>query len=285
MPGIDAWAVARPVPALRRFVAHYHGYRQAGAVPSVHRGLPSPYLTLVLTLDEPLVVAAHPDPTQQPGTYAALLGGLHIRPALIAQTGPQSGIQVSLHPSASRPLLGLPAGELAGLDVPAAAVLGPDVDRLREQLAAAGTWRCRFALLDEALQWRLARAPSGPPLTEVQHVWERLRATGGRVRVGELARETGWSARHLGTVLRRETGLTPKAAARVVRFDRARREVASRGGRDLAVVAALTGYADQSHLDREFRALAGLPPSRWWSEEFRNVQAPATQDTPAWVHD
>jgi hypothetical protein len=27
------------------------------------RGLPSPYLTLILTLDEPLVVAAHPDPS------------------------------------------------------------------------------------------------------------------------------------------------------------------------------------------------------------------------------
>jgi AraC-like DNA-binding protein len=116
----------------------------------------------------------------------------------------------------------------------------------------------------------------------VLHVWDRLHATGGRVRIGELARETGWSARHLGTVLRRETGLAPKAAARVVRFDRARREVARRGGRDLAAVAAVAGYADQSHLDREFRALAGLPPSRWWAEEFRNVQAPPAPGTPAW---
>jgi transcriptional regulator GlxA family with amidase domain len=59
----------------------------------------------------------------------------------------------------------------------------------------------------------------------------------------------------------------------VVRFDRARREVARRGGRDLAGVATAAGYADQSHLDREFRAFAGVPPSRWWTEEFRNVQA------------
>ncbi len=44
------WAVARPVPALRPFVAYYHGYRQDAPEPSVHRGLPSPHLTLVLTL-------------------------------------------------------------------------------------------------------------------------------------------------------------------------------------------------------------------------------------------
>jgi len=33
-----------------------------------------------------------------------------------------------------------------------------------------------------------------------------------------------------------------------------------------------TGYFDQAHLAREFRALAGLPPSQWLAEEFRNVQ-------------
>lgn len=284
MEGTSEWAVARPAAALRPFVANYHGYRQTGAPPSVHRGLPSPYLTLVLTLDAPLVVAAHPDPAQAPGTYATLLGGLHTRPALIAQAGPQAGVQVSLHPQAARTLLGLPAGELAGLDVPADEVLGPDAARLREQLAAAPTWCQRFSLLDGALLARLGRSRAAAP-AEVLHVWERLRATGGSVRVGELARETGWSTRHLGTVLRRETGLSPKAAARVVRFDRARREVTRRQGRELAAVAAASGYADQSHLDREFRAFTGLAPSRWWAEEFRNVQAPAAPDEPGWTHD
>jgi transcriptional regulator GlxA family with amidase domain len=116
-------------------------------------------------------------------------------------------------------------------------------------------------------------------------VWRVLHRTAGRVRVGDLARDVGWSARHLGTVLRRETGLGPKTAARVVRFDRARRSVAARRGQDLAGVAVDCGYADQSHLDRDFRAFTGLPPSRWWAEEFRNVQAPPDGEPPGWGHD
>jgi AraC-like DNA-binding protein len=79
----------------------------------------------------------------------------------------------------------------------------------------------------------------------------------------------------------------------VIRFDLARRGLArgvmsGRGkpnpagsnpaGRNsidlnLAGLAADFGYADQSHLDREFTALAGCPPSAWLAEEFRNVQA------------
>src|ERR1700741_4153733 len=103
-----------PAEPLRPYVAGYTGYRQRGVPPARHRGLPSPYLTLIFALDEPLTIEAHPDPGQPPG-------GLHWAPALIPHAGAQSGIQVALRPLGARALLGLPAGELAGLDVPAEA--------------------------------------------------------------------------------------------------------------------------------------------------------------------
>lgn len=77
---VDEYLQARPAPALRPYVAWYSGYRQAGVAPGTHRGLPSPYLTLIFTMEDPLVVAAHPDPRQAPGRYAALVGGLHLAP-------------------------------------------------------------------------------------------------------------------------------------------------------------------------------------------------------------
>ena len=51
-------------PSVRPLVAWYSGYRQEGVSAARHRGLPSPYLTLIITLDDPLTVAAHPDPRQ-----------------------------------------------------------------------------------------------------------------------------------------------------------------------------------------------------------------------------
>ena len=78
-------SVTSPVPpALRGLVAGITGYRHEGLVPAVHRGLPSPFLTVVLPLDEPLVMAAHPDPAQPGGAYDALVGGLHTRPAMVS---------------------------------------------------------------------------------------------------------------------------------------------------------------------------------------------------------
>ncbi|MFJ1709166.1 helix-turn-helix domain-containing protein [Kitasatospora sp. NPDC088346] len=255
----------RPAAPLRPYVAWYSGYRQRGLAPARHRGLPSPWLTFILTLDEPLTVAAHPDPRQPGATYDSLLGGLHTRPALITHQGSQSGIQLALHPLGARALLGLPAGELASLDLPADALLGPAVRELRERVLAAPDWPGRFAVLDRGLA-ALAR-PARAPAPEVRRAWQLLTASGGAAPVAELAREVGWSRRHLADRFRQETGLSPKAAARVIRFDRARRRLDAPGEDGLAGLAARTGYFDQAHLAREFRALAGCPPTRWLAEE------------------
>ena len=68
-----------------------------------------------------------------------------------------------------------------------------------------------------------------------------------------------------------------------MRFDRARRALQQRvaAGKPaaLADLAASCGYYDQAHLAREFRDLAGCAPSAWLAEEFRNVQAGATEMT------
>ena len=265
----DEHARARPSPALRPYVAFYSGYRQRGLPAGVHRGLPSPWLTLILTIDEPLVVAAHPDRRQAPGSYDALIGGLHLRPALIAMDGAQSGVQVAVHPLGCAALFGLPAAELVNVDMDLAAVTGAAVvAELRERLQLASSWPARFAALDEVLSRRLRQRPAHP---DVAYVFARLVETGGTVAVADLAGEVGWSARHLTEKFRAEVGLRPKEAARVARFDRARRRL--RPGTRLADLAAQTGYFDQAHLAREFHALAGCPPSRWLADEFGFVQA------------
>ncbi len=288
---INESLTGQPAPALRPFIARYVGYRQAGVGPARHRGLPSPYLTVIFTLDEPLTIAEHPDPRQPGGDFVTLVGGMHTVPALITHEGWQSGIQLMLSPLGARMLLGLPAGELAFIDVEGTDVLGPDATRVQQRIRSASTWPERFAVLDEVLLGRLTAdgpAPGHPQIKrevspEVSHAWQRLLSTGGTVPVSVLAAETGWSDRHLRARFASEIGLTPKSAARVVRFDRAKlliRQRAAVGRRlDLAELAVRCGFYDQAHMDAEFRVIAGSAPTAWLAQEFRNLQAgePATQ--------
>jgi AraC-like DNA-binding protein len=301
----------QPPPALRPLVAWYHGYRQSGGPPARHRGLPSPWLTVIITLDEPLTIAEHPDPRQAASAHQVLVGGLHTSPALVTHEGSQSGIQLGVTPLGARVLLGAPAGALVTLDLEGDEVIGRFAADLQDRMRAEATWAGRFAMLDALFAARagldLGPHPEGPfpegqlpgavpairsrtgPMDtrdliapEVRYAWRTLLTSRGAVPVAELARETGWSARHLDNRFRAEIGLTPKAAARVIRFDRARRmlmhRVGSGGAPALADLAAAGGYYDQAHLAREFRGLAGVPPSRWLAEEFRNVQVHGPDD-------
>ncbi len=235
---------------------------------------------MIVTLDEPLVIARHPNPRQPASTHDFLVAGLHTAPALVTHDGRQSGIQLALTPLGARAFLGMPAAELASIDVEGANVLGRPAAEVRERVLAQPDWAGRFTVLEDFLARRV-RAAEGTgrssPRPEVSYAWDRLRRSRGAVSVADLAAETGWSARHLGEQFRAETGLSPKAGARVVRFDRARRRLlgsAAGGGRVvLAELAAECGYYDQAHLAREFRDLAGCPPSALLAEEFRNVQA------------
>jgi AraC-like DNA-binding protein len=146
--------------------------------------------------------------------------------------------------------------------------------RLRERLAEASGWSRRFAVLDEAISARLA--PAAAPDPRVAWAWSRLAGTGGRLDIAALATELGWSRRHLATMFRREAGLTPKAMARVMRFQRAyaRLETVRRDG-GWASVAADCGFYDQAHLIRDFREFAGRTPTEAVRERAAAASATA----------
>jgi AraC-like DNA-binding protein len=83
--------------------------------------------------------------------------------------------------------------------------------------------------------------------------------TRGRVRVDALTMEAGWSRTRLWSRFRSEPGLSPKRAARLVRFDHAAHQLAA--GRPAAQVAAEGGSADPSHLHRDVMSFTGATPT------------------------
>jgi AraC-like DNA-binding protein len=261
-----------PHPRLRPYVAGYTGYRMEGFQAAVHAGLPSRTLTLVISLDDPVDLCVMPGPHQRPDAFAALVGGLHAAPAGIRHDGRQYGVQLEVTPAGARALFGVPAAELAHLVVPLDALVGPAARGLPDRLAAAPSWAARFEVLDTVLSALVADRAESPP-DEVAHAWSLLAGAHGSIDIASVAAQVGWSRRHLGERFRREFGLAPKVMARVMRFERAKALMTAVPDPDLATVAARAGYADQPHLSREWRELAGSTPAGWLrGEEFLFVQ-------------
>jgi AraC-like DNA-binding protein len=150
-------------------------------------------------------------------------------------------------------VLGLPAAELTDQRVPLAAVWPAGRARLVTDLVAAspdpGT-----AL--EAIALRYCAAPDDDAVL-VERVAELARAGHNST---TIARRVGLSTRQLQRRSTAAFGYGAKTLSRILRMQRALALV--RCGERLADSAARAGYADQSHLARDVKDMAGVPIGR-----------------------
>jgi AraC-like DNA-binding protein len=86
-----------------------------------------------------------------------------------------------------------------------------------------------------------------------------------------IARRAGVSAAHASRALARSHGMTPQLLRRELRWRQAHALLG--GDRSLAEIAALAGFADQSHLTRTARAITGLTPMQL-RLQIKSVQDP-----------
>jgi AraC-like DNA-binding protein len=233
----------------------YTGHDLPATGPTPWRTAPLGALVLTVDLGPPAVRFAHPSAALPPSPVL----GLRDRPLVLEQDGAGRGIVVALTPSGAHDLFGGAVGELANAAVGLEDLLGAEGRVLAERLTGTDGWAARFALLDGFLAGRTP--PRRAPDAEVGEAWRRLWIT-PNVRIGELARELGWSRQRLHARFTAQVGLGPKAVARTARLHRAVR-LLDAARHALADVAVRSGYADQSHLHREFRALAGMTPTEY----------------------
>jgi AraC-like DNA-binding protein len=286
--GEERFAVTRAL--LPGFVASTVGYGPTGAAQRIHRGLPSPYLTFILSLAGPVVTGQSEEQAlgPEPDRTDIVLGGLAHRPAYVVPDDEQRGIQLAVHPLAARALFGPPARELLevsdGVDV-----LGPAVERLRQRLAETDGWAARFALVQRYLRDRIEERPKEGVRPEVAEAWRWLAWHRGTGSMAGLARHVALSPRRLTTLFDREVGASPKQVSRLMRFDHAKqrlsRTVYQGRSPDLTGIALACGYYDHAHLDRDFARYVGTSPTAWLAEECRNIQARGHQGGEDWGHD
>ncbi|MGX1617196.1 helix-turn-helix domain-containing protein [Micromonospora chalcea] len=171
-------------------------------------------------------------------------------------------IGLRLPPGTGPAVFGVPAEELRDRRVPLADLWGRAAAEVAERVETAlsapagsdGT-DAAAAVLTRVARDRLREAGGPDPLGA--RIAGRLSAG---ATVAATAAEVGLGARALHRRSRTLFGYGPKTLARILRMRRALD--LARTGAPLAEVAVRSGYADQAHLTREVRELAGVPPTR-----------------------
>jgi AraC-like DNA-binding protein len=225
---------------IRRFVA----YEESGSDLVRRREVPTGGMSLVLSFGPTMRVDDE--------TLSSFFIGMWDRPAVTEHDGIADGVQIDLSVEAAYALVGAPMDELTNRVVELGDLDTVDVDRLLNRLLETPSVRVGTQELGSAMR-------AGPRMSaEVRWAHARLQARPD-IRIAALAEAVGWSRGRLVDRFRREIGVPPKTVARIARF-RSALDRMSAGETSLAQIAAESGYADQSHFNRDVRDLAGCTP-------------------------
>src|SRR5262245_5750072 len=255
---LGTWEMTPGVPAarLQPYVRDYCGWFEHWASPLSGRELPTELIPSIINFGAPVRIL---DANRSQGwsNFDSFTTGPFDTFVVVGSAGPSGGIQINLTILGARLFLGQPLHALANHIVTLEDVFGRAGRRLVAELYDAPSWDARFAILDREIGARIdaARAPS----PAVLWTWRRLVDTRGRIGIGTVVGEVGWSQKHLIAQFREQIGMAPKTLARVLRFARAVDRI-KRGDKRLIDLADGCGYYDQAHFSRDVREFAGITP-------------------------
>lgn len=257
-----------PSENLKNWACSYSGYREDAGRPVCRLEIPRDRITVILGFGDRLQI--NPVGSTKSIQSQIFVVGLGEKPLLVNHEGVQRCIEIALLPWAANKLFSGASAELTQGIVDLKDLWGSDADVLVEQLSESSSWQKRFALVERFLSEKFARSNQTIRL-EVKWAWEQLENYGGCIQIRQLARELGWSDRHFATCFREQIGITPKVAARRIRFTRAHQLLTDSENYTLSEIAIMCGYSDQSHFTREFHRFAGCSPTVYQAAHFPDL--------------
>jgi AraC-like DNA-binding protein len=258
VPPVQSYTEKRPPRALATIVSTvWIQHVGAGSEPYLQRNVPNGSAEILCRLGEtPRVVGPRTVPSIDvlaPGTTV---------------------VGARLRPGAAGAVFEMPASELVDRTVDAAELWGSASETLWADLAGAGQDDAVVQILEGALLARCAGAPAVDPI--VAETVRRLERNGDSG-LGAIRSGLHLSERHFRRRIGDAVGLSPKALQRMLRFQRFLASTQfslfrgdSSAAAGLATLAAASGYADESHLNRECRRLTGLTVGRFLAETDRD---------------
>ncbi|HUB27098.1 MAG TPA: hypothetical protein VL992_16855, partial [Tepidisphaeraceae bacterium] len=131
-------AVSIPAPALRPYITRYEGYYANGLTPGFHAGLPSRYVHIFISLDEPIDIVRMPRPSARAAAFTSFVSGLQDTPAIVRNGNSVHGMHVFLTPFGVPALLGASAAELTSCVLDLCDFWGRSAHGLVDRLRSAG---------------------------------------------------------------------------------------------------------------------------------------------------
>lgn len=175
-------------------------------------------------------------------------------PVIIQQTGEIHLIGVRFKPGGLSAFLPIPIHQISNLTLDVGMMFSASMMELQSRLYDAASFSQQIELLNTFFLQRLNPNAVHPYANEIARQIEQY---GGEVNIHHLCQHVGYSIRTVDRLFNATYGVSPKAYARIVRFQRTLQQLRQNPTLNLASIAQNCGYYDQAHFAKDFSALAG----------------------------
>lgn len=198
-------------------------------------------------------------------TRQAFLVGQLTKPIWLKFAGHTRLIKIQFKPGGLSQLLPMNLDEFTNVpSLDLEAVWGRAAADLAEQLHEAGTDDQRVGLLNAFFERRLQ--PRKDVIDYVEYTMTQLQQTQGKVAIKGLEEKLGISTRQLERLFLAKVGLSAKQMGKIIRLNGAFSQLEARPALSMTALSYELGYHDQAHFCHDFKAIAGVSPSKLLSQ-------------------
>ena len=246
---------------LSRFVEQLFLLRSEPIAAHREQIMPDGRVTLMFNLGEPQRQYNSASSNSYRRFDKGWITGQRTRPIVVGQTKTVDFAGVVFQPWGAYPFLRMPLSELKETVAEVDALWGPFVDEVREQVALCETPAAAFSILESMLHARLDR--DRIQIGDVAFAASCITQSTFDVGMKTIVSRMGISHKQLTRRFRDVVGITPKKLSRVERFRQVLHAIPANGVVSWVTLAHQFGFCDQSHLNREFRELGEITPTRY----------------------
>jgi AraC-like DNA-binding protein len=255
-----------PDGRLKRYVKCYYSYVSDSAVAFEDTVFPSGSMEIIFNLGSGhwQIASGNGQTTDSiafQNTPPIELWGQITQPLPIRSVGRNTMLGIRFLPHGAALFLNEEASGFNNQVVDYRDIAGNKATILHGRLLETKTQHEQIALIDAFLLDNFGRPKKGfDKLSMVDDVMRELRRPEVEDNIENIAARYGISARYLQKLFLQYTGLTPKLYSKINRFQHSLRLVTKKEA-SLTSIAYDSGYFDQSHFIREFKAFTGFTPS------------------------
>lgn len=169
---------------------------------------------------------------------------------------------IVFQPTGIKNLLGIPAYELRDQIIPLEDIFGKDSMKLEEKLTEAKSYQEKSDVLN--LFFTSVALKHSKEKRIVASSIDFILKNKGIISSSQLIKFTGYTERHIERLFMDSIGINPKKFANIIRLNYFLQQIKTKPDYiNLTGLAYEVGYADQSHLIKEFKKNTGMTPSTY----------------------